>query len=67
MGDSIIMHKYQVTLYEHYEIEAETELEAKVFAVEDFATKYNLDLAKATRATVPQIKVTAKMEAFDNL
>jgi len=61
------MHKYKITLYEHYEIEAETEAEAKAFAVEDFARKYNLDLTRATRSTIPQIKVTAKLEAFDNL
>ena len=61
------MHKYQITLYEHYEIEAETEAEAKTLAVEDFAIKYKLDLTRATKSTIPQIKVKARLEAFDNL
>ena len=66
------MHKYQITLYEHYEIEAETEAEAKALAIEEFATKYNfinvLSAIKTDmRYRLPEIKVTAKLEAFDNL
>ena len=65
------MHNYKITLYDEYEIEAETEAEAREIAIEDWAEKYNVKLTHRTsdvrrlNASLPAITVKARMDAFD--
>ena len=55
-------HRYEVTLSEHYVIEADNERDAKLEALTKFSEKY-----KATLDTnhVPSVAVRANLEALD--
>ena len=57
------MHNYKITLYDEYEIEAETEAEAREIARQNWALKYNV--VRRPDAVLPAITVKARMDAFD--